>query len=257
MNDKTTAPDTPAALHARIVSVEDVMSDTRILRLELAQRQPFKFRAGQYAHLRLGDWPARPYSIASAPGDDFIEFHIRSAGQGGLSDALTSETRPGSEIIIEGPFGHSYWRGGARPLLALAGGLGVAPVKSILEAHLATAGAAPCHLYWGVRSEEQLYLDRHFRVLGQKHPHFSYIPVLSDAAVDARLRRGFVSDALAEDFSHIGDFDIYLAGPPPMVAATLPALLDLGADKERIFSDAWQSKEATVKEDTAKEGKAP
>ncbi len=243
MNGKPTSPDTPAAFDARIISIEDVMGDTRILRVELDQRQPFKFRAGQYAHLRLGDFPARPYSIASAPDEDFIEFHIRSAGQGGLSDVLTTQTRPGSSITLEGPFGHSYWRGGARPLLALAGGLGVAPVKSILEAHLAAAGASPCHLYWGVRDETQLYLDRHFRALGQKHPRFSYIPVLSDAAEETPLRRGFVSAALAEDFPHLGDFDIYLAGPPPMVAATLLALLDLGADKERIFSDAWQPKE--------------
>lgn len=250
--DDRPMPDTPppvtptlapaaAIYQARVIGVEDVMSDTRILRVELAQRQRLKFLAGQYAHLRLGDAPARPYSIASAPDLDHIEFHVRSAGQGGLSAALVENTQPGTELIVEGPFGHSYWRGGARPLLALAGGLGVAPIKSILEAHLAAAGSPPCHLYWGVRDEGQLYLDRHFRTLAQKHPRLSYIPVLSETASDvARLRNGFVSAALAEDFTHLADVDIYLAGPPAMVAATLPALLDLGADQTRIFSDAWQ-----------------
>lgn len=242
MTDPTRpAEHTVPAYTARVVDIEDVMSDTRILRIELAQRQPFKFRAGQYAHLRFGAWPARPYSIASAPADALLEFHIRRAGQGGLSDALLAETRPGSALSIEGPFGESYWRGAARPLLALAGGLGIAPLKSILETHLATAGSAPCHLYWGVRDEGQLYLDRHFRGMAQKYPHLSYIPVLSESEGSADLRRGFVSEALAEDFPHLGDFDIYLAGPAPMVAATLPALLDLGAEKERIFSDAWQA----------------
>lgn len=236
--------ETVAVYQARIIGVEDVMSDTRILRAELAQRQRLKFRPGQYVHLRLGNAPARPYSLASAPDLDHIEFHIRSAGTGGLSDTLVEDTRPGTEISIEGPFGNSYWRGGDRPLLALAGGLGIAPVKSILEAHLAAAGSPPCHLYWGVRDETQLYLDHHFRSLAQKSPRLSYIPVLSDNSGTAesapRLRQGFVSAALAEDFAHIADFDIYLAGPPPMVAATLPALLDLGADQTRIFSDSWQ-----------------
>jgi len=236
-----TTPAAPAAVYqARVIGIEDVMSDTRILRVELAQRQRLKFLAGQYVHLKLGDAPARPYSIASAPDLDHIEFHIRSAGQGGLSDALVATTQPGTELTLEGPFGHSYWRGGNRPFLALAGGLGIAPIKSILEAHLSAAGSPPCHLYWGVRDEGQLYLDRHFRSLAQKHPRLSYIPVISDTGAATSLRSGFVSAALAEDFAHLADVDIYLAGPTAMVAATLPALLDLGADQTRIFSDSWQ-----------------
>lgn len=224
---------------ARIIAVEDVMADTRILRVELNGRQKLPFSAGQYAHLRMADLPPRPYSIASAPGDDLIEFHIRRGGAGGLSDALVEQTKPGSTLMIEGPFGTSYWRASDRPLLALAGGLGIAPVKSILEAHIAAAGSPPCHLYWGVRSEDQLYLDRHFRALAQKTSRLSYIPVISEISATT-LRSGFVTQALAEDFAHLGDFDIYLAGPPPMVAATLPALLDMGADQTRIFSDSWQ-----------------
>lgn len=235
--DKSSAP----AYAARIIGVEDVMADTRILRVELEGRQRLKFTAGQYAHLRLGDLPSRPYSIASAPSEDFIEFHIRRGGTGGLSDKLVEDTKPGMSIMLEGPFGSSYWRGGDRPMLALAGGLGIAPVKSILETHLAAAGSPPCHLYWGVRSADQLYLDRHFRSLAQKTARMTYIPVISDADAAQNLRSGFVTQALAEDFSHLGEFDIYLAGPPPMVAATLPALLDMGAESSRIFSDAWQS----------------
>ncbi len=235
--DKSAAP----AYAARIIGVEDVMADTRVLRVELEGRQRLKFTAGQYAHLRIGDLPSRPYSIASAPGEDYIEFHIRRGGAGGLSDTLVDDTKPGMPLILEGPFGSSFWRGGDRPMLALAGGLGIAPIKAIIEAHLAAAGSPPCHLYWGVRSEDQLYLDRYFRALAQKTARISYIPVISDtAAATPSLRSGFVTQALAEDFAHLGEFDIYMAGPPPMVAATLPALLDLGADQTRIFSDSWQ-----------------
>lgn len=236
LTDRSAAP----AYAARIIGVEDVIADTRILKVELEGRQRLKFTAGQYAHLRIGDLPSRPYSIASAPGEDFIEFHIRRGGAGGLSDTLVDDTKPGMPLMLEGPFGSSFWRGGDRPMLALAGGLGIAPIKSILEAHLAAAGSPPCHLYWGVRSEDQLYLDRYFRSMAQKTTRMSYIPVISDAASTQALRSGFVTQALAEDFAHLGEFDIYLAGPPPMVAATLPALLDLGADQTRIFSDSWQ-----------------
>lgn len=233
-----TADTIPRPYHARIVDIDDVTTDTRILRVELDNKQRIAYAAGQYALLGAAGLDVRPFSIASAPQDPLIEFHIRSSGYG-LSAWLVGDAKPGAAVTVEAPYGQSYWRSSDRPVLALAGGLGIAPLKAILETHLAQAGSPPCHLYWGVRDDTQLYLDRHFQTLARKYPRFSYIPVLSEATGDGRLRSGFVSAAVAEDFTTLDGFDIYLAGPPPMVAATLPALLHHGADKHHIFSDAW------------------
>ena len=57
----------------------------------------------------------------------------------------------------------------------------------------------------------------------------------------------FISDAVAADFDTLAGFDIYMAGPPPMVAATLPALLHHGAESDHIFSDAWPTAEKGAK----------
>lgn len=229
---------TPRRYSARITGIDDVGSDTRVLKLELENRQRLPFTAGQYALLSAGGHDARPFSIASTPEAPELEFHIRSLGQG-LSDFLVSDAALGTAVTIEAPFGVSHWRASDRPLLALAGGLGIAPLKAVLETQLATAGAPPCHLYWGVRTVGQLYLDRFFRNLAQKYPRFSYIPVLSEADAAEPYRTGFISDAVAADFGSLAGFDIYMAGPPPMVAATLPALLHHGAESAHIFSDAW------------------
>lgn len=237
----TTPPATPRRYTARITGIDDVATDTRVLRMELENRQRLPFAAGQYALLSADGHDARPFSIASTPDAAYLEFHIRSAGQG-LSDFLVSAARLGTTLSIEAPFGNSHWRASDRPLLALAGGLGVAPIKAILETQLAAAGSPPCHLYWGVRAADQLYLDHPFRSLAQKYPRFSYIPVLSDDA-DPTYRTGFISDAVIADFDTLAGFDIYMAGPPPMVAATLPALLHHGAENDRIFSDAWPAAE--------------
>ena len=232
----------PRRYIARITGIDDVAPDTRVLKLELENRQRLPFVAGQYALLSAAGHDARPFSIASTPDAAHLAFHIRSAGQG-LSDFLVSSAKLGSEIFIEAPFGSSHWRASDRPLLALAGGLGVAPIKAILETQLGTAGSPPCHLYWGVRTADQLYLDHAFRSLAQKYPRFSYIPVLSDAEDNTPYRTGFISDAVTADFDTLAGFDIYMAGPPPMVAATLPALLHHGAENDRIFSDAWPAAE--------------
>lgn len=233
----TADPATPRRYNARITGIDDVAPDTRVLQLALENRQRLPFAAGQYALLSAGGHDARPFSIASTPDAAQLEFHIRSAGQG-LSDFLVGAAQLGTDIAIEAPFGASHWRASDRPLLALAGGLGVAPIKAILETQLAAAGSPPCHLYWGVRTADQLYLDHVFRTLAHKHPRFSYIPVLSDAA-DITYRSGFISDAVSADFDTLAGFDIYMAGPPPMVAATLPALLHHGAESDHIFTDTW------------------
>jgi NAD(P)H-flavin reductase len=236
----------PRRYSARITGIDDVGSDTRILKLELENRQRLPFAAGQYALLATVGHEARPFSIASTPDAAHLEFHIRSAGQG-LSDFLVNHAQLGAEISLEAPFGTSHWRASDRPLLALAGGLGVAPLKAILETQLATAGSPPCHLYWGVRAADQLYLDHFFRSLAQKYPRFGYIPVLSDTDTAETYRTGFISDAVAADFDTLAGFDIYMAGPPPMVAATLPALLHHGAESDHIFSDAWPTAEKGAK----------
>lgn len=228
----------PRRLAARIIGIDDIAPDTRIIKLELENRQRLPFIAGQYALLSTKGMEARPFSIASTPDAAHLEFHIRSAGQG-LSQFLVADALLGTTLDIEAPFGDSHWRHSNRPLLALAGGLGIAPLKAILEAHLGRAGSPPCYLYWGVRTADQLYLDMFFRNMTQKYPRFSYIPVLSDTDGTTPHRTGFISDAASADFDTLAGFDIYMAGPPPMVAATLPALLHHGAESEHIFTDAW------------------
>lgn len=123
----TTPSATPRQYTARITGIHDVASDTRVLQLELENRQRLPFTAGQYALLSAKGHDPRPFSIASTPEAAVLEFHIRSAGQG-LSDFLVSDAKLGTEIFIEAPFGNSHWRASDRPLLALAGGLGVAPI---------------------------------------------------------------------------------------------------------------------------------
>lgn len=228
----------PRPCQGRIVSIDDVLPDTRIIRVKLDNKQRLNFQAGQYARLSFPGIEARPFSIASAPGQPYLEFHIRNTGRG-VGAHVAEELKPGSEILIEAPFGTSHWRPSSRPLLALAGGLGIAPIKAILETHLKDVRHSPAHLYWGARDESQLYLDLFFRDLAKKNPRFSYIPVLSHDAGNSRFRTGFLGPALTEDHPSLEGFSIYMAGPPPMIEATLPLLLQKEAEKDFIFSDAW------------------
>jgi len=227
----------------RVIGIHDVSPDTRKLTVEIDNKQRLPFSAGQYVHLAVEGFEERPFSIASPPHEPLLEFHIKSTGRG-LSAHIIEELKPGSPITLKGPLGSSHWRAEAvRPLLALAGGLGIAPLKSIIEACLYDRSHPPVHLYWGARARAQLYLDDYFRALARKYPRFSYIPVLSEEKDDTDsgppYRTGFLGHAVAEDFETLSGLSIYLAGPGPMIEATMPLLLHKGAEEDYIFSDGF------------------
>ena len=149
----------------------------------------------------------------------------------------------GEDVRVEGPFGTSWLREAHRgPVIALAGGSGLAPIKSMVEHALNLGMAQDIRLYFGVRAERDLYLEDHFNALCKTHSNLKFVPVLSepekrDGATDRRT--GFVHDAVAADFDDLDGCKAYLAGPPPMVEAATAMLLARGARREDIHADAF------------------
>jgi NAD(P)H-flavin reductase len=230
----------PRLCTARVSGIEDMTPDTRILRLTLTGPAPLEYRAGQYANIHAPGLEPRAFSIASPPHDPELEFHVKNTGRGISAYIFNALTR-GAEVTLEGPFGNHYWRPLAKPLIALAGGVGIAPMKAIVETHLLEDSAAPVWLYWGVKNARQLYLDSSFRHLAEQYPRFHYTPLLAAAPEGQRspLRVGSMGAALSVDFPGLSGCAIYMAGPAAMIDDTLPQLLAQGAERDFIYSDAF------------------
>ena len=227
-------------MNCRVRSVEVAAPEIRIIRLESCDGSLFDWRAGQYASLRFCDFDARDYSIANAPGDDFLEVHIRRSGSGGVSDYICNDLKAGDTLDVQGAFGGAYYRAGhPGPLLAIAGGTGLAPMKAIIEAAIKDGFKRDLHLYFGVRDESELYLERHFIELMHAHPNFRFITVISDPSENSGRRTGLVSDAVAADFQLLYGYQCYLAGPPVMVEASAHMLKLKTVPKYDIFADAF------------------
>jgi len=103
------------------------------------------------------------------------------------------------------------------PILAIAGGSGLAPIKSIVETALDNGHRQPIHLYVGVRDERDLYLEAHFAALAARHRNLRFVPVLSQPHASARRRTGFVHEAVLTDIGDVDGAKAYIAGPPVMV----------------------------------------
>src|SRR4249920_3201843 len=123
---------------------------TRLLSLDLRAVQ-FPFAAGQALMLGLSGSPLRkPYSIASAPWEvtrsGIMQVLVQVEDSGGLDPHLELAS-PGTMLDLEGPFGSFGLPGRVeRPLLFVAGGTGIAPLRSMLIEHLSRPTPFPAAL---------------------------------------------------------------------------------------------------------------
>ncbi len=226
-------------LTTRVVALDAPTHDVRRLRLAIVTGGPFDFTAGQYARLEFARGLCRDYSMANAPGDALLEFHIRLTGGPG-SRYVAQQLAVGDEVIVEGPKGASYWRERHRgAMLLLAGGTGLAPMLSIARAALAAGRTEPLQLYFGVRDECDIYMEEVLAGLAARHPNFGYEVVLSAPAGATSRRTGLVTDAVAEDYASFEGLKVYAAGPPPMVAAATALLTSRGLPLRDLHADAF------------------
>src|SRR3954451_20049173 len=111
-------------------------------------------RAGQHVDVRLtaqdGYEAQRSYSIASAPEDDHLVLTVERLDDGEVSPYLVGELRPGDELELRGPIGGYFvWEPSLPgPLLLVAGGSGIVPLRSILRHRGATESTVPARLLY-------------------------------------------------------------------------------------------------------------
>ena len=230
-------------LLCRLAEKEILAHDVVALRFRLQEGERLRFLAGQYVDIMLRDGRRRAFSLASPPnGESFYELQIRRVPGGEFSGYAFDHLKPRAILRLHGPLGSFYLRKAPpRPVVLMAGGTGFAPIKSIVEDALNTGYAMPMHLYWGARTQRDLYHDALARRWAGEHPHFHYTPVLSAPTAQCawRGRTGLVHQAVLEDFPDLSGFGAYLSGPPAMVRAARPALAAQGLDPTCLHSDSF------------------
>jgi len=213
-------------MRCRVLAIERLTEDIRGLRLGVEAGGPMTFSAGQYAQLEFASGLSRHYSMASTPDEPELAFHVRHMPGGRTSAYVATQLRVGDEVKVSGPLGISYLRDGHRgPVLLAAGGSGLAPIESILRTLLARGHPAPVRLYFGVRSERDVYHRALLQELAARHPNFSFEIVAGPLHEKMEPES---ADAMA-----------YLAGPPGMVEAATAVLAARGLAARQIHADAF------------------
>ncbi|HWA78646.1 MAG TPA: 2Fe-2S iron-sulfur cluster-binding protein [Polyangiaceae bacterium] len=230
-------------LRCRLSRVTDLTHDIKALELVIVAGGPYTFSAGQHAQLKFGPGvPTRNYSMANRPDQSALEFFVRHVPRGQASGHVFTSLHLGAEITVSGPLGNAYLRESHRgPILAVAGGSGLAPIKSIVETALHTDPLREVHLYFGVRDERDIYLEPWLNDLRARHQNVVTQVVLSQPSGPSARRKGLVATAVMEDFASFEGFKAYLAGPPLMVEALQLALVEQGVPLRDVHADAFYS----------------
>ncbi|MCW3839155.1 FAD-binding oxidoreductase [Micromonospora yasonensis] len=179
---------------------------------------------------RPGRW--RWYCPANAPRPDgTVELHVRAVRGGAVSTSLVHQVRP-KELLHLGPPADTGLSLHDGDLLLIAGGTGLAPLRAIVEQVAAAPDGRRVTLVTGSRDVASLYDAITLDKLQQAHDWLTVVPAFSHDLLAEPGERG---DALTVALDHLrGEQQVYVCGPPLMLAGSRLRLLAAGVPAERI-----------------------
>lgn len=231
----------PAPLLAT-VEVKTWLNAT-VIRLVLRLPEPARFLPGQFHLFELPGAGRRAYSMANLPNEDGrLEFLIKYKPGGAASKVLFEELAPGAQVLVEGPYGRGYLRPDPdRPLVAVAGGSGLAPMLSVVRGSRAGAASRSVTLYFGVNGPDELFCSHELEALLDDGVEVRWVLREGVHPTRAESVNGLVGDAMIAGEPTLSRKDLYLAGPAPMVEDVLRRTVRAGLiSADRVFFDRFQ-----------------
>lgn len=208
-----------------------------------------EFQAGQYVNLNIPTVEgSRAFSIASKPSQKrTIELHVRRVPGGEGTGWLHEQLQVGDTLDISGPYGQFFTRkSDSQDAIFIGGGSGVSSPQSMILELLEEGDSRQIYLFQGARNLSELYNKEIYQQLAEQHSNFHYIPALNAPEESDQWEgfTGFVHEAAIAHFD--GKFSghkAYLCGPPPMIDASISALMqgrlfERDIHMERFFTAA-------------------
>jgi NAD(P)H-flavin reductase/ferredoxin len=226
-------------------AIDRLSERLRGLRLRLLDPPEMAFLAGQYVEVEVpgGSEEWRAFSIASPPADaGRIELIIKLIPGGRFSRALEATLAPGDRLRMRGPFGQFNLRLSYRPMVMIASGSGIAPLRSMLYALEAGGNQREATLFYGARTDRDLQVLGDLRALERARPWFRLVPVLSEPERNAAPwngETGPVLDAVLRRFPSLKGLDAYLCGPPKLIDDGVKVLEQAGCKPRHIYFERF------------------
>ena len=233
---------------ARVAGIRDLTWEIREIILDVIGGVDFSFVAGQYVQVFLPGTESsvepryRAYSMASPPSaKPLLTFFVKREPKGVVSPYLCDQLRPGDTLAIRGPFGDFRLQASEREILLIAGGSGLAPIRSMLLEMAQTPPARTTTLYFSARARRDLFAVEEMQSFQSTLPGFRFIPALSNPLPGDRWdgEKGGITAVLDRKLALLDNHEAYLCGSAGMIDASLRVLKTKGLPAELAFFDKF------------------
>jgi ferredoxin-NADP reductase len=228
----------------RVRSVRRATPSSCIVSLDL-NGAPFSYRAGQVASLRPeGAGERAPYSIASAPeetaADSSLQFLIKLDGSGRWGEHFEPLQR-GARVSVRGPTGSFVFPDAPaeRRFLFIAGGTGIAPLRSMIKHAVVTRLPGSIALLYSARTPQDFAFLPELRRMSRQGELRLATTATREMPERWRGARGRIAAAQLMSLVDSPETLCFVCGPASMVSDVPPMLQALGIDPSRIRLEDW------------------
>lgn len=220
-----------------LLEVSDLTPQEKLFRLQLEDGSELNHQPGQFVQVSIPGLTEAPISVASSPSrTGYFELGVRKAGS--LTGAM-HDLKPGGKIGIRGPFGRPFQIADLRGknLLLLAGGCGLAPLRSLIEYcqdHSTQFGKID--ILYGARSPQDL-LFKDDLLQWQQADCFACRYTVDQTPADSCYdgETGLITRLLPKLEIDPATTCAVVVGPPPMYRPVIDTLHDKGLQSEQIM----------------------
>lgn len=221
---------------AKVVKETDEVTSIYISGNNLAS---FPRKAGQFMILRFLDkqrfWQAHPFSLSWGPNNGMLRVSIKDSGD------FTHEIhglKVGTPVFIDGPHGGFTLKNATKKkLLFIAGGIGITPIRSLIEE---SANEYDIALLYSNKYVGHIALKGEIDTLSQNNGFPVTYFLTEEKSVPSWGKQGRIdAKGIKSSVPDVKSRDIFLCGPTVFMLAIKEALLSLGVDEKNIHFEEF------------------
>jgi predicted ferric reductase len=223
-------------------AVTDVVRETHDTWSVFFEKKNISHNPGQFMIVRLERdgkvSEPHPFTVSSSPTQDRLSITVKSVGD---FTSTIGTTKTKDRALIDAPFGVFSFltHGDSRPLVFVAGGIGITPFMSMLRYMRDKKIDRNVTLIWGNKAEKDLAFKEELESIQSGMRSLKVVHVMS-AQEGWAGEKGYVDgEMLAKHVEDIGGSRFFLCGPPVMMKKIEIALLALGAPRRRIHYERF------------------
>lgn len=205
------------------------------------QDKSFSFAPGQFMMLSMTPdrGLARAFSICSSPGKkNALEFCMKINQNSAVSEKL-EQAAIETKVYLKGPFGMFALQPTTKEIVFIAGGTGIAPIRSMIQTLLQQDIKKRIWLFYRFKTQEEYLFKEELESFARQQKNFKLVLSVSNPAPEWRHETERVQSIIAKYIKDPGKAECYVCGPPPMVKDLMEELPDLGFMPDAIHKEAW------------------